>query len=226
MAKASSIRALLAFIHAIPPQVVVCIWSGIPCTGGSTLQALNKHRPGHADKMRGHLRLWHRLFSNFLLLAEAVVNRSGYMVLEWPASCRYWKHPRVRALLGLEPLAWHSMKVKACAHGQRIATGKHKGKALTKVWRLESTMPDLASAMSLPCPGDHEHVATVGSLTLGSGKYPAGMAKAFHIHFTKTPLAKRPATRLSLVHTVGSGNPGTAQPSLSVDSVVEVQAVG
>ena len=37
MAKASSIRSLLAFVQAMPPRVVICLWSGIPCTGGSPL---------------------------------------------------------------------------------------------------------------------------------------------------------------------------------------------
>ena len=61
--------------------------------------------------------------------------------------------------------------------------GKHKGKALTKVWRLMSTMGELPSAMSAPCLGDHGHVTTIGSWTLRSGKYPTGFADAFHRYF-------------------------------------------
>ena len=74
-------------------------------------------------------------------------------------------------------------RVKACAYGQTIATGKHKGKALTKVWRLMSTMNGLPIATSAPCPGNHEHVTTSGSWTLCSGKYPVGLADAFHRYF-------------------------------------------
>ena len=190
MAKSSSLRSLLAFVQTIPPGVVVCLWSGIPCTGGSSLQSLNKHLPEHASAMKAHLRLWHRLFNNFVLVAQAVVQRGGHLVLEWPVTCRYWKHPKVKKLLARGPLTWQNMRVRACAHGQLIMTGKYAGKALTKAWRLSSTMAGLRAVMSLDCPGDHEHITTSGAFTLLSGKYPPLMAAAFHQHFSQVRLVK------------------------------------
>ena len=103
--------------------------------------------------------------------------------MEWPSRCRYWQQPKVKALLDIVELGWKDMRVKACAHGQRLLTGKDKGKALTKVWRLVSTIHDIQSAMDIPCQGDHDHVTTIGgSRALLSGKYPDGFAKAFHQH--------------------------------------------
>ena len=185
----SSLRSLLAFIRCVPRNIVVTLWSGIPCTGGSPAQNGNIHRPNHAKRMAAHYKLWNELFDNYVIAAQAVVQRGGHLVLEWPSRCRYWKQPKVKALLGITELGWKDMRVKACAHGQRILTGKDKGKALTKVWRLVSTINDLQSAMDIPCQGDHDHVTTIGgSRALLSGKYPDGFAKAFHQHYRNVVL--------------------------------------
>ena len=133
--------------------------------------------------MNAHLELWNKLFDNFLVLSRTAVRRGGRLVLEWPTRCRYWKHPKVVALLGIPELGWSTARVKACARGQRITAGRHKGKALTKMWRLMSTMDGLPDAMAAPVMGDHDHVTTGGSWTLRSGKYPIGFADAFHRYF-------------------------------------------
>ena len=104
MAKADSVDSLLGFIRAIPRDVVVCLWSGIPCTGGSPIQALNQNRPGHAQNMANHLQLWGLLYGGFLKLAQAVVHKGGHLAIEWPSRCRYWSHPKVEALLDVKPL--------------------------------------------------------------------------------------------------------------------------
>ena len=140
------------------------------------------HRPYHAERMAAHYELWNKLFDNFVIAAQAVVARGGHLVLEWPARCRYWRDPKVKALLNIAELGWKNVHVKACAHGQRIMSGKHKGKALTKLWRLAFTIDGFQYAMGIPCSGDHYHVSTICSRTLLSGKYPDGFAKAFHLH--------------------------------------------
>ena len=133
-----------------------------------------------------HRRLWGKLFNNFTRAAQAVVQRGGHLVIEWPSNCLYWREPRVRALLDISELKWNSIRVRACAFGQRIEAGANAGKALTKVWRLETTMPRLHEVLQLPCPGGHEHVTTAGQHTTASGKHPKAMADAFHKQFAKT----------------------------------------
>ena len=179
MTSSSSIESLLDFIAAVPDKVVIALWSGIPCTGGSALQNCNKHRPGHAKRMAAHLKLWEQLYGNFIILAQAVVKKGGYLCMEWPFNCRYWLHPKVKQFLAIEGLKWIRMKVRACAHGQLIQKGTHAGKALTKAWRVMSNVPKLSDYLDLPCPGGHQHVTTHGAFTLASGKYPEGMADAF-----------------------------------------------
>ena len=129
----SSIHSLLDFIRAIPVDIAVALWSGIPCTGGSPVQNANIHRPKYERRMHAHLELWNKLFDNFIVLSRAAIQRGGHLVLEWPTRCRYWRHPKVVALLGIPELEWSTARVKACAYGQRITTGRqgpHQGVAL------------------------------------------------------------------------------------------------
>ena len=73
---------------------------------GSPLQNYNKTLPGHAQKMNAHLRLWNRLYDNFLIVAQCVVRKGGYLALEWPLRCRYWRHRKVRKLLSGSAIKW------------------------------------------------------------------------------------------------------------------------
>ena len=195
MTSLASRQALLSFVHAVPPGIPICLWSGIPCTGGSVVQNLNRRRPGHLRRMRAHHVLWTRLFESFLHIAHAVVHAGGHLVLEWPVRCRYWSEPAVLALLRLPELAWLDFRVRACAFGQLIEYGPHKGAHSTKQWRLVSTMPGLDSLLGLPCPGGHEHGRTDGAQTKASGRYPPLMAQAFHNCFRSACLATDAAHR-------------------------------
>ena len=125
MTKVNTIKSLLALIAGIPAGLRVALWSGIPCTGGSPLQIMNKKKPSYGAKMQAHRKLFNRLYSNMLVVAQAVIRRGGHIVIEWPRRCLYWRHPRVTKLLSTGSLHWTSMHVRACAHGQLITTGKH-----------------------------------------------------------------------------------------------------
>ena len=51
MTKISSVRSLLSFIAQIPDNVKVALWSGIPCTGESPLQTMNRRNRSYVAKM-------------------------------------------------------------------------------------------------------------------------------------------------------------------------------
>ena len=92
-----------------------------------------------------------------------------------------------------------SLRVSACAHGGLVPSGKHKGKALKKKWRIETTMPGLDDALQIPCPKGLEFVDTVGGkLSLLSSKYPSGMAKAFHEVFANASRHTEPIMLASI----------------------------
>ena len=175
--------------------------------------------------MAQHYKLWNELFDNCVIAAQAIVQRGGHLVLEWPSRCRYWKQPKVKALLGITDLGWKSMRVKACAHGQRILTGKDKGKALTKVWRLVSTINDLQYAMDIPCQGDHDHVTTIGgSRALLSGKYPDGFAKAFHQHYRNVVLNDNKSYTTCVIDLKTTSPQSSSSESLQGDNGTTIQA--
>ena len=197
MTSLASQQALLSFVHAVPSGIPICLWSGIPCTGGSVIQNLNRRHPGYARRMRAHHVLWTRLFASFLHIAHAVVHVGGHLVLEWPVRCRYWSEPAVLALLRLPELAWLDFRVRACAFGQPIEYGPHTGAHSTKQWRLVSTMPGLDSLLGLPCPGGHEHGRTEGAQMKASGRYPPLMAQAFHKRFRDAKLVTDAAYRVA-----------------------------
>ena len=160
------------------------------------MQNLNKHNPGHWRRMAHHKRIWNLLFNGFLRVAEAIIQKGGHLLIEWPNECRYWKEPKVLALLGLQ-LHLYNLCVRACAHGQDIEHGPERGKYPTKVWRLLTTIPGLAELLQLPCPGDHEHGQTYGAQTAASAKYPPKMAERFYYRFQGSRNSSTRRTRQS-----------------------------
>ena len=43
-----------ASVERAPPDVLVVIWTALPCTGGSPWQNINKHLPGGMDRLNEH----------------------------------------------------------------------------------------------------------------------------------------------------------------------------
>jgi len=71
----------------------ILLWGAILCTGGSAWQNYNKQFPGAAAKIRQHIKLFSKLFANFMILARLVISFNGTIVNEWPKGCAYWKYP-------------------------------------------------------------------------------------------------------------------------------------
>ena len=105
-------------------------------------------------------------------LASVVISRRGYVVIEWPLSCRYWKDAAVINLLSI-PI-WHETVFNGCAFGLRLTTGIHAGKYMAKPWKIMSTISALTACVGRKCPGGpgHVHVKTQGSYTPKSARYP------------------------------------------------------
>ena len=83
MADPDTVRELLAFIAAVPPRVHVTLWSGIPCTGGSSWQNVNKKKfKNFAEKAKKHEELFIKLFVNFKKIANAVCKRQFLMTFQ------------------------------------------------------------------------------------------------------------------------------------------------
>ena len=48
------------------------------------------------------------LFASFKQVADAVIGRGGFLVVEWPAKSRHWKDPRVKDMMALDGVRWES----------------------------------------------------------------------------------------------------------------------
>ena len=67
MTNKESVDDLLRFINSVPQHIMVCVWSGIPCTGGSPSQNMNRKNPGFAARIASLYRTWHMLFDAFFV---------------------------------------------------------------------------------------------------------------------------------------------------------------
>jgi hypothetical protein len=78
---------------------VKLLWISIPCTGGSTMYNINKHREHARQLHEQHLKLFHKLFASICVLADVITRTGGFNALEWPRGCTYWKLPKVQKFL-------------------------------------------------------------------------------------------------------------------------------
>ncbi len=125
----------------------IALWASIPCTGGSAWQYLNEvmyERTGNQRALRrlkGLRTIFAKLWTNFEILATAVIKREGVVVIEWPSSCRYWKDPRVQKFLRQH--MFNKTHIHGCAYGLTAPCGT----PIKKPWTLASNDDVVLSRM-------------------------------------------------------------------------------
>ena len=94
------IADVLKIIHD-PNSGLVVLFGSLPCTGGTSLQQINKvkHAEGHEERMRVHLQTFTELLESFLVLCEGVKIVGGEIIYEWPYKCAFWKHPQIESMI-------------------------------------------------------------------------------------------------------------------------------
>ena len=100
---------------AIKQKLPIMLWGAIPCTGGSAWQNYNKQFPNAAAKIRLHIKLFNKLFDNFMILARHIHTYGGIVVNEWPKGCAYWKYSKV--INFFEEIEATSKEIHGCALG-------------------------------------------------------------------------------------------------------------
>ena len=126
-------------------------WSSIPCTGGSTAQRRNKHRPGHDARMAKHNRLFVRLHRNLMILAEMVLKETadGHFVFEWPFPNDWWQRKEMKKMVKHFGLKF------ADFHGCRVGSTASSGLLTKKPWRLATTSDEMVEEFrDLLCTAD------------------------------------------------------------------------
>ncbi len=116
----------------------ILVWSSIPCTGGSTWQYVNEAVYTRSNnelalrRLRNLRSVFEKLWINFELIAEDVISGGGSIVIEWPAMCTYWKHPRVEHFVQRHGIG--KTRIDGCAYGMRGVCGGY----VKKPWILAS----------------------------------------------------------------------------------------
>lgn len=172
----------------------IWLWSSIPCTGGSSIQALNKRRPKHRHNIEAHNRIFKRLHQNLMVLARETLLHSveGHFTFEWPKSNTWWRRPEIRKML--TAFNMQSTTFDGCALG----VVSENNKPMLKPWRLASTsIPLLTMFAPFQCPnkshevGDAEPLPHVhariqgGTRARDSARYPPTMAEKVHQVFRR-----------------------------------------
>ena len=63
--------------------------------------------------MREHLQKFHKLFTNFRIVADAVIDRGGDVSYEWPTQCTLWKQHVVQEII--TDLSMNAVDMHGCA---------------------------------------------------------------------------------------------------------------
>ena len=123
----------------------ITLWASIPCTGGSSWQYINEMiylKTGNKKALR-RLRCLRTTFrkpwSNFVVIAQEVINIGGNVCIEWPLRCIYWKDPQVVEFC--RSLGLIAATVHGCAYGLRDSKGTH----LKKPWKIMTSSQDIAN---------------------------------------------------------------------------------
>ena len=172
-------KAILSLVaEAKELGVPVALWASIPCTGGSQLQNINVARFGVTDKLRGHWKQFHQLWTSFQRLATAVLHAGGLVAIEWPVRCSYWHDARVAAFLKRRHFG--KAIAAACMFGLRPQRDHEPDEYIGKLWRISTNSAELTAALDRRCDGSHRHVETAGKETAATLFYPKGFAAAVH----------------------------------------------
>ena len=145
------------------------------------MQNMNVARHGVTEKLRGHWRLFHTLWSAFAPLALAVHSGGGLVAIEWPLRCTYWHDARVVRLLN--KLNCSRAVLAGCMYGLRPKSkkdGEDDDLFLSKSWRVSANDSGLAAALDRRCDHRHRHQVTEAEETAATAHYPVQLARAVH----------------------------------------------
>ncbi len=157
----------------------ITLFASLPCTWGSTMQNLWKHRgrsnPKYQRRMADLLLQLRQLMANFVILAKAVMDKRGDIVFEWPAYNRLWKQPETMAMV--REFKLDMVKLHGCALGLTDT----QGVPIKKPWCFATSIPEVVKAFSVRlCDGSHEHAVCTGPVLKNTENYSDEMARVVH----------------------------------------------
>ena len=200
----------------------VMLWCAIPCTGGSQWYRINRRFPTAREKRKKHLKLFHKLWSHFVTVAEFALRDGCCLAIEWPQSCEYWGFTVVK-----EFLKSHGLKqfdFDGCMYGLTSSRNESFGLPLKKPWSIASNFEGFAQSFSTKCDGSHEHGRTSGSDAVRSGHYTDSMASLVHETFSRYVVVLR--TKNDVLRTKNASNNSRLENMCMPCGDIHTQAFG
>ena len=160
-------------------SVPVLLFGALPCTGGSPWQHINWNKGGLKTKRKilAHWAVFRKLWAHFQQVADACIAHGGHVALEWPRSCMYWRHQRVKSALRRWGTIPHPFD--GCMYGLVSQAARSRGVPLRKPWTVASTCDEFIR-LRRTCDKSHAHVATAGSDTRRTESYTALLVDEIH----------------------------------------------
>ena len=129
--------------------------------------------------MARHRLLFTKLSKNAVIVMDRTLEAGGIVVIEWPASCTYWRLRAVKAFIKRYNVQF--VRIDGCAFGMRSSTGA----LVLKPWALcTSSAAIVQKLQSYRWSRDHTHEHLQGRETGLSAHYPTRMAQAVHKIFS------------------------------------------
>ena len=129
------------------------------------------------DRIRVHIKVFNKLFDNFMITAREVIQCGGIVVNEWPERCAYWRFPKVKDFFN--EIMVRSVVVHGCSFD--LKSIRVPSKYIYKPWRLDSSNHEfLEPFVPHVCPGEsetHQHVPCAGKDTKRTEEYTNMFAK-------------------------------------------------
>jgi len=151
------------------------------------------------------------------VVAREIRAQGGYIAVEWPRSCNYWRdmqYQRFAMEFGLL-----SVYFDGCMFGLVGRRGKAKGIPIRKPWRVDTDSPVLQQCLFRICDGKHVHTPCAGSETKATEGYTDQLVASIHTAFRiqvqirSQSAQNRRSCELSTVGCAGAGSAALASAS-------------
>ena len=156
------------------------MWISIPCTGGSSWQAVNLKRGASTRKLiAGHWSLFRKLWSTISELAALAIKEGRPVYIEWPRYCRYWSENKVKQFI--KRFRGVQLDLDGCQYGVVSNQNRSRGEPILKPWRILGFNCTPTAGLQLRCPKVHKHTPAEGSDTKRTEEYPIALVRAIHL---------------------------------------------
>ena len=150
----------------------VSLHGSIPCTSWSQRQYMNisMYGPEFEKRLRQSQKKSLKILRNFMIIANIVVERKGFVSFEWPTGATGWTEPAVERMC-----KWLGLEV--CFEGCAVGVRNRNDQPMRKPFSIVTNNPEIVKEFrNKVCKCQVAHAPCEGSDTVISGHYTKQMA--------------------------------------------------